>query len=58
MLPFSASLLDSSEDKTRNGKFMFRYFLDKMECKKQCLFRNLNNFLATKIVLAKRASDR
>ena len=29
---------------------MFRGFLGKMECKTQCLFCNLNNFLATKIV--------
>ena len=60
MLPFSANLSDSSENKTssnRNGKFMFRDFLGKMECKKQRLFRLLNNFLATKILLAKRASD-
>ena len=30
--------------------------LGKMECKTQCLFCNLTNFLATKIVLAKQAS--
>ena len=28
-----------------------------MECKTHCLFRYLNNFLATKIILAKQASD-
>ena len=32
-------------------------FLGKMECKTQCLFCILNNILATKIILAKRASD-
>ena len=37
---------------------MFRGFLSKMECKTQCLFCNLNNFLAIKIILAKRVSDR
>ena len=34
---------------------MFMAFLGKMECKTQCLFCNVNNFLAAKIVLAKRA---
>ena len=34
---------------------MFRDFLGNMECKTQCL-NNLNNFLATKIVLTKQAS--
>ena len=59
MLPVNANLLDSSEYVTllnRNIQFMFRGFLSKMECKTQCLFRNLSNFLATKIILAKRAS--
>ena len=37
---------------------MFRDFLGKMECKKQCLFCTLNNFLVKKIVLAKWVSDR
>ena len=36
---------------------MFKGFLGKMECETQCLFHNLNNFLATKIALAKRVSD-
>ena len=43
--------------RNRNGEFMFRDFLGKMECKKVCLFFNLNNLLATKMVFAKRASD-
>ena len=33
------------------------FFLCKMECEKQCLFFNLNNSSAMKIILAKRASD-
>ena len=37
---------------------MFRDFLGKMECKTQCLFCNLNHFLATKIVLTQRVDDR
>ena len=50
MLPFSANLLDSSECKTlqnRNGKFMFRNFLCKMECSYFVIYY-LNNFLAMK----------
>jgi len=36
---------------------MFRDFLGKMECKKQCSFFNFIDFLATKIVPAKQVSD-
>ena len=47
---------DHLMSKNRSGKFIFRDFLGKMECETQGFYSHLNNFLATKIVLAKRAS--